>query len=710
MENYTGQTLGGRYEVLEVIGTGGMAIVYKAFCTVLNRYVAIKVLKDEFASDEEFRKRFYNEAQAVAKLSHNNIVSIYDVCKDEGGAEYIVMELCEGVTLKDYLRKKKHLTWQETLYFAQQVAKALDHAHSRGIIHQDIKPQNIMLLRDGTAKVMDFGIASFANSQETKKVSSEAIGSVHYISPEQANGKPVDYRTDLYSLGVVMYEILTGVMPFRGDTAVAVVMQHLNTVPPVPSKIIPDIPQGMDEIVMHAMCANANLRYRSALDMYRDMERLRANPNVVFHYSDHSGASSDYEYGSREEENVTQLIQSVPETEQTTGGYTAAVPPQREVKETRRQAPAPKRERDYDYDDDYDDYQSSRRSKQPQKKNSGSTTKVVVGAAVVVLVVVISFLLKGMLGGSTGGDESELIAVPNLLTMNYDKDVVDNKDYDAFEFKITKHADNSGNYEDGEIIDQDPTAGTKVKAGSTITLTVITTESSSSDSNESSTITVPSDLVGKTYEDAQSAVRAAGLNAVRSEQSSDSVQAGYVISTDPAGGTKVAANSSVTIVVSSGPANTNKQVPSLTGMTQSAAKAMLESMELQLGEVKEEESDEPAGTVINQTVPAGTEVAKGTSVGITVAIAKQQTDDNNNNNGGNGSATVAVSNSAIVVTLPTDRDSCRVTVSVGGSMLYNENVKTSRGTAKCRVSYSGQRRVVVTVDGATVYDADYNFG
>ena len=252
MSDNIGKVFGGRYEVREIIGTGGMAVVYKAYDTVLHRYVAIKVLKEEFAADNEFRKRFNNEAQAVAKLSHNNIVSIYDVSQDHSEAEYIVMELCEGVTLKDYLRKKHHLSWQETVYFSQQVARALDHAHSRGIIHQDIKPHNIMLLRDSTAKVMDFGIASFANSQETKKVS-EAIGSVHYISPEQAKGIKVDYRTDLYSLGVVMYEMLTGTLPFRGDTAVAVVMQHINTVPPKPSELMPDIPPAMDEIVMHAI-------------------------------------------------------------------------------------------------------------------------------------------------------------------------------------------------------------------------------------------------------------------------------------------------------------------------------------------------------------------------------------------------------------------------------------------------------------------------
>ncbi|MGN1030228.1 MAG: protein kinase, partial [Butyricicoccaceae bacterium] len=202
MDKYIGRVLGGRYEIKELIGSGGMALVYRAHCNVLDRFVAIKILKEEFAQDEDFRKRFYNEAHAVAKLSHNNIVSVFDVARTEEGVEYIVMELCEGVSLKEYMVKKGRLSWQETLFFAQQVARALDHAHSRGIIHQDIKPHNVMLLRDGTAKVMDFGIARFANNQETRVVQ-EAIGSVHYISPEQAKGGTVDFRTDIYSLGIV---------------------------------------------------------------------------------------------------------------------------------------------------------------------------------------------------------------------------------------------------------------------------------------------------------------------------------------------------------------------------------------------------------------------------------------------------------------------------------------------------------------------------
>ncbi len=703
MENYIGQTLGGRYEVREVIGTGGMAIVYKAYCTVLNRYVAIKVLKEEYASDDEFRKRFYNEAQAVAKLSQNNIVSIYDVCQDGDGPEYIVMELCEGVTLKDYLRKKHHLTWQETLFFAQQVARALDHAHSRGIIHQDIKPQNIMLLRDGTAKVMDFGIASFANSQETRKVSSEAIGSVHYISPEQAKGITADFRTDLYSLGVVMYEMLTGTLPFRGDTAVAVVMQHLNTVPPVPSSIVPEIPKAMDEIVMHAMCANASQRYSSALDMYRDMERLRTNPNLVLNYSGHNSDLDATRAIRYDDEDATQLLRPVDEEQAT-----------KYVPRPQQETPAQQQRRVYqpvnDVDDEYEQEEPVHEVKRVKtKKKKGNGGKIVVGVIIVALLAAIAYMASGLMGESS----KEMIEVPNFISLNYEEDVRNNSDYDAFRFDVETRKDSSGDYEDGEIVDQDPLEGEQVEEGSTITLTVISVEEN--DSEE--LVKVPS-VIGKTFEDAQSALRARGLTASRKEESSESVQAGYVISTDPEPGEEIATGSTVTVIVSSGPANTNKTVPNLTGMTQSAAKSLLESMGLKLGAVTQEESDKPEGTVIGQTVASGTEVAEGTSVGITIAKAKGDNggdgddgDDGNNGGDGGSGTSVSVTNSAVVVTLPSNHKDCQVVISVDGSQLYNHTVREGNLTATCKLSYgSGTHRIVVTVDGATVYDQDYNFG
>ncbi len=676
MENYIGQTLSDRYEVREVIGTGGMAVVYKAYCTILHRYVAIKVLKDEFASDEEFRKRFYNEAQAVAKLSHNNIVSIYDVCQDEKGPEYIVMELCEGVTLKDYLRKKHHLTWQETLFFSQQVARALDHAHSRGIIHQDIKPQNIMLLRDGTAKVMDFGIARFANNQDTRKVSGEAIGSVHYISPEQAKGATVDYRADLYSLGVVMYEMLTGTLPFRGETAVAVIMQHLNYTPPLPSELVPGIPHAMDEIVMHAMCANINQRYGSAMDLCRDIERLRSNPNLVLHYSEHSGIDETRAISREQVEERTQYISQ----------------------SGQKYRDQPEQDEYDDEDDDYDDY---------EEKRSGKGKTIAITAAVVVVIIAIAyFVLSGQFG------KADLIEVPDLISLNYETEVKDNSQYSDFDLKVVTRKDTSGSYTDGEIIDQDPKGGTQAEKGSTIVLTVVTT---TEDSDTDTMVTVPAGLAGKTYEEAQSALRARGLNAARKEEHSETIEEGYVIETDPEAGSEVPTGSTVSVIVSSGPENTNKSVPDLTGMTQSAAKALLESYGLELGDVDQEETESaPEGTVIDQSVSAGTEVAEGTSIDITIAIAPEpepETEPDEEDPGAHGSsdASASISNSAVTVSLPTDRDTCTVSVSVGGNELYNHTVRTSNGTAVCHVSYSSPQRVVVRVDGDVILDEEYDF-
>lgn len=703
-DKYLGKTLGGRYEVREIIGTGGMAIVYKAYCTVLHRFVAIKVLKDEFASDEEFRKRFYNEAQAVAKLSHSNIVSIYDVSQGESGAEYIVMELCEGVTLKDYLRKKHHLSWQETVYFAQQVARALDHAHSRGIIHQDIKPQNIMLLRDGTAKVMDFGIASFANSQETRKVS-EAIGSVHYISPEQAKGIKVDYRTDLYSLGIVMYEMLTGTLPFRGETAVAVIMQHMNTVPPRPSELMEDIPPAMDEIVMHAMCANMAQRYGSAMELNNDLERLRSNPNLYLNYTnraaeDEFGATRAIRYDDADEE-ATQLLRDVPQDLDAESG----------------------RNDSYDtYDNGYDNYNdgyyNDRRSGGGRKKTK---SRVLIAIILVALIAAAAFGMKNVLGQQ----EVQQIEVPKLVGLIYSDDIEGNSDYDNFTFEVkTKTVSEDDGYSDGEVIKQNPKKGTMVDPGSTIRLTVAAVE-------ESKTVTVPS-VAGKSYDEAVSILEDVGLKVDREEQYSDSVSSGNVISSSPSSGEEVEEGSTVTLVVSKGAETKTVSVPDLSGMTQSAAESVLESMNLTLGSVQEVESDSTTGTVIGQTIEAGTSVKEGSAVGITIAKEKSQpdepdepdepddsddSDDSNNSDNSdtpNGSGSVGFSKEGnttyISIGLPSDKDSVTISVKVGGSTLYNDSVNCkNRDTFTVRASYRGKERVVVKMDGKTIYNSKHNF-
>ncbi|NLF35244.1 MAG: Stk1 family PASTA domain-containing Ser/Thr kinase, partial [Clostridiales bacterium] len=284
MDQYIGKLLDNRYEILEVIGAGGMAVVYKAMCHRLNRPVAVKILRSDLASDAEFRRRFHDESQAVAMLSHPNIVAVYDVSRSTE-LEYIVMELIDGITLKQYMQKKgTPLNWREALHFITQIMKALSHAHGRGIIHRDIKPQNIMVLRDGSVKVADFGIARLASAAQST-LTQEALGSVHYISPEQARGSRVDTRSDLYSAGVVLYEMLTGRLPFEGESPVSVAIQHISSIPLAPKELNPDIPEALEAITIKAMASRLEQRYESADTMLHDLEEFRKNPSISFEYT-----------------------------------------------------------------------------------------------------------------------------------------------------------------------------------------------------------------------------------------------------------------------------------------------------------------------------------------------------------------------------------------------------------------------------------------
>ena len=280
MENYTGKRLDGRYEIQEVIGVGGMAVVYKAYDNIDDRTVAVKILKEEFLANEEFRRRFKNESKAIAVLSHPNIVKVFNVSYGDR-LQYIVMEHVEGITLKEYIEQQGKLGIKETVHFTMQILRALQHAHDKGIVHRDIKPQNIMLLSNGNIKVTDFGIARFSYS-DTKTMTDSAIGSVHYISPEQARGDTTDDRADIYSVGVVLYEMLTGQLPFQSDNSVSVALMQLQTDPKRPRELNSSIPVGLEQIVMHAMQKNTKNRYQSAAEMLLDIEEFKRNPTVRF--------------------------------------------------------------------------------------------------------------------------------------------------------------------------------------------------------------------------------------------------------------------------------------------------------------------------------------------------------------------------------------------------------------------------------------------
>ncbi|MBR2088790.1 MAG: serine/threonine protein kinase, partial [Oscillospiraceae bacterium] len=343
MDKYIGKKLEGRYEITELIGVGGMADVYKATDIIDNKEVAVKILKKEFAENEEFLRRFRNESKAIALLSHPNIVKVYDVNFSDR-LQYIVMEYIDGITLKEYIDAEQVLTWKDSVHFIIQVLRALQHAHDRGIVHRDIKPQNIMLFTDGTIKVMDFGIAKFAR-EDNGTQSDQAIGTVHYISPEQARGDDTDEKSDIYSVGVMLYEMLTGQKPFDTDNPISIAVMHMQNTPKRPRVINPDIPVGLEEIILRAMEKDPENRYQTAADMIRDIEAFKANNSLTFgYYTGNSAAAAD-----DEEETV-----SSPDSPTR---YFSAAAAQKQMANNRKSVRVrPEYEEDDEYYDDEDEY------------------------------------------------------------------------------------------------------------------------------------------------------------------------------------------------------------------------------------------------------------------------------------------------------------------------------------------------------------------
>ena len=494
MDKYIGRLLDNRYEILEVLGTGGMAVVYKARCHRLNRLVAIKILKDDYLQDEEFRSRFHAESQAVAMLSHPNIVSVYDVSSSIM-ADYIVMELIDGISLKQYMETKGVLNWKETLHFGIQIAKALEHAHSRGIVHRDIKPHNVMVLKNGSVKVTDFGIARMMSKSNT--LTKEALGSVHYISPEQAKGGRVDSRSDIYSLGVVMYEMMSGRPPYDGDSPVAVAIQHINGGAVMPSTLNPNIPGGLEQIIMKAMAHEIEDRYSSAAKMLSDMDEFRRDPAMLF------------DYNTPPIDAVTKLQRPPLVLEPTPP--TAAERAAAKVERPRRQQPAPAAPRTQQ--------PQRRRRKEPEEESSRVATIAIIACSVVAVIAIAIFLVVLF------QDSSSLVTVPNLLGQSYEE-VLQN-DYPV---KI-EEGNASPAYHDtieaGKIISQHPVANNKVKEGSTVFVTV--------SMGPAPKLIMMQDLQNMLVEKAREYLDSQSLNLQIDvvEESSDQVKPGYVIRTSP---------------------------------------------------------------------------------------------------------------------------------------------------------------------------------
>ncbi|MCD8006845.1 MAG: Stk1 family PASTA domain-containing Ser/Thr kinase [Oscillospiraceae bacterium] len=583
MDKFIGLKLDGRYQITELIGVGGMSDVYKGIDIMENRTVAVKILKREFAENEEFVRYFRNESRAIAVLSHPNIVKIFDVGY-EHDLQYIVMEYINGITLKECIEQKGMLQWRECVHYTIQILRALQLAHDRGIIHRDIKPQNVMLLADGTIKVMDFGIACFSRQNAAGTNTERTMGSVHYVSPEQARGERTDERGDLYSVGVMMYEMLTGRKPFDGETAVAVALKHMNEEPVRPSEYNSNIYKGLEEIVLRAMEKEPTKRYQSASEMIRDIEAFKSDQSITFGYFDEPVKKPEQ--------------QSVLDGLKTSVSKKRAARP-KVKKEKPKPEPVPEEPEEYpeeDYDDDDDD--------EDERPRHNYILPILAAMTVTVIIVATLFMANVIMGAfQTTASSSNDYTMPNLIGLNY---------YEArslySEIQLVASEEYSSEYEAGIIMEQEKAEGRIVKVGDAIKVTV---------SKGTRTVTIP-DVVNYHYSSAYAALTGESLTVQRVEIESDDISSGYVVKTDPVAYSTVEEGTTVKVYVSIGPSVEDTTVPTLVGLTVSEAQSLLEDNYL-VAKTQYVESSEEAGTVIDQSVEAGETVTRNTTVTIYVS-------------------------------------------------------------------------------------------
>ncbi len=493
MDKYLGKKLGGRYEIHKLIGVGGMSYVYKAYDTIDDRTVAVKILKEEFLHNEEFTRRFKNESKAIAILSHPNIVRVFDVSFDEQ-LQYIVMEYIDGITLKEYIDQRQDIRWKEAVHFTVQILRALQHAHDKGIIHRDIKPQNIMLLPDGTIKVTDFGIARLSRSELRPPVAGEkAIGSVHYISPEQAKGELTDERADLYSIGVMLYEMLTGRLPFDADNAVSVAIMQLQSEAKRPRNINEDIPEGLEEITLKAMQKDPEKRYQSAAEMLSDIDEFKKNPSIRF----------EYQYFAEEPTRYIDAIAKIKGAD----------------------------EEPEEADDEEDEKEGT-----PVLPILAAVAGALVLVAMIFGVIAIGSKLTG------GRDSKNTIEVPSFVGKNYAEELANDAEFLATYTLEFEYA-NSTEYGEGVVIDQKPKAGDKIKLGGELTLWI---------SSGEKVTQIPEVTPGENKDVVRARLEQAGFTVTEVSDSSSEFAKDCVIKTVPAYPNKVPSNSTVQMFVSIG--------------------------------------------------------------------------------------------------------------------------------------------------------------
>ncbi|MBQ8921102.1 MAG: Stk1 family PASTA domain-containing Ser/Thr kinase [Oscillospiraceae bacterium] len=607
-----GKKLDGRYEITELIGEGGMADVYRATDVVDNKTVAVKILKKEFAENEEFLRRFRNESKAIAVLSHPNIVKVFDVGFSER-IQFIVMEYIDGITLNEYMQQQGQLGWKDAVHFILQILRALQHAHSKGIVHRDIKPQNIMMLRDGTIKVMDFGIAKFAR-EDGKTGTDKAIGTVHYISPEQARGGATDAKSDLYSVGVMLYEMLTGKKPFDTDNPVSIAVMHMQAKVPLPHTVRPDLQIGLEEIILKAMEKDPANRYQSARDMMDDLQTFKENPDGVFGYYPEL-------FGSVQEELPPQGADAVPQF------YDPAYDPADDM-----QRGYPEEDDGYYdepddgyYDDPQDDYYGGEdddvyyddeeddedEDDEDEYEESRSLFVPILSAVIIVVIVVAAVLftsvMSKMLRNDDNANTAEEKLMPSLIGMDYQEATLTYGDMIDIEIISSEFS----SYEKDKIFDQDIKANDPVKKGQRVNVKV---------SLGARKVTIQ-DMTGWDYETAKNQILTLGLQVDPRTTYDAEVEEGKVIKTDPAGPCELTPGDYVQVVISRGKNAVNVIVPTFIGMQWDLARTMAEGNDLVVGKEDVDDSS-PEGTVLGQNVNPGEEVSEGTPIMLKVSTGK----------------------------------------------------------------------------------------
>ena len=605
MENYVGKRLDGRYEIQDIIGVGGMAIVYKAYDSIDDRIVAIKVLKDEYLAEEDSRRRFKNESKAIAILSHPNIVKVYDVSFGDR-LQYIVMEHVEGITLKEYIDQSGVVNWNEALFFIIQILRALQHAHDKGIVHRDIKPHNIMLLDNGLIKVTDFGIARFSRG-ETKTLSEKTMGSVHYISPEQAKGLHTDEKADIYSIGVVLYEMLTGKVPFEGDNPVAIALKQIQEEPVPLRSINPDIPLGFEQIALKAMQKNTRDRYQKASEMLLDLEEFKMNPNIKFDYQYYFVDQEPTRYVGKIQEKT--VSQKEPIAKRPTGEY-------KPIKTI----------------DNYEEsYDSSYRNSTPQRGREIASTQVrtnnsdtkktnftIVLGVVFAFLLILAIVLGVFISNGTITLGSKRTKVDSFVGMDYIEDIQNNAEYtEKYIFEVVYVS--SSNFEEGVVTDQDPKAGDTIPKGGVVKLFVAR-------SGEGKVIP---DLTNKNYKEARDTLESMGFMVTLQATENESVLVGNVISTNPAANTSVIEGSTITIYYAvDTSAESQFKMPDLEGKSLEEAKIILERNGLVVSKVETVDSSISENYVVSQSPADGSPVRKGDAVILTISSGYSSTEIN----------------------------------------------------------------------------------